>query len=242
MWVGTNVRFCYTVFIKKKGDFLAMKRTFLFATIASILSINAYAVSTTVTSKDYVDTTRQATIPASGTNSATPGDTVVTYTDTAGTIGERGICDADAQADGDCDNGDLVTNDLLNDAMDWVDGTVSGEPGTVPVYDQDGYLGSAERGIYDGSNGYNSSTDADKLVTAAALQSATNLSETTVTYKTCYETYNGDCILWNLSDKNVYGAVERCESRSDCVLGECVPYGLPTCNNGICDYVNCEVS
>ena len=33
-----------------------MKRTFLFATIASVLSINAYAVSATVTSKDYVDT------------------------------------------------------------------------------------------------------------------------------------------------------------------------------------------
>ena len=67
MWVGTNVRFCYTVFIKKKGDFLAMKRTFLFATIASILSINAYAVSATVTSKDYVDAadaTKQDKLPS----------------------------------------------------------------------------------------------------------------------------------------------------------------------------------
>ena len=98
-----------------------MKRTFLFATIASILSINAYAVSATVTSKDYVDTTRQATIPASGTNSETPGDTVVTYTDTAGTIGERGICSSDAYDDGDCGDNELVTTDVIYDVLDYVD-------------------------------------------------------------------------------------------------------------------------
>ena len=237
MGVGTNVRFCYTVFVKKKGDFLAMKRTFLFATIASILSINAYAVSTTVTSKDYVDTTRQATIPASGTNASTPGDTVVTYTSTAGTIGERGICDVEARSDGDCDNGDLVTNDLLNDAMGWVEGAVSGSAGTVPVYDQDGYLGSAERGIYDGSNGYNSSTDADKLVTAAALN---NLPTTTVTYKTCTE-WSGiphtdaNCLLWNLSDKPVYG---NCTSNSDCNSVVCEDNGAwARCSNGRCECV-----
>ena len=37
-----------------------MRRTFLFATIASILSINAFAVSATVTSKDYVDAADEA--------------------------------------------------------------------------------------------------------------------------------------------------------------------------------------
>ncbi|MBQ6736305.1 MAG: hypothetical protein IJQ90_02335 [Alphaproteobacteria bacterium] len=68
-----------------------MSKKLLFGAIASVLTINAYAVSSTVTSKQYVDTTRQATIPASGTNSETPGETVVTYTSTAGTIGERGI-------------------------------------------------------------------------------------------------------------------------------------------------------
>ena len=62
-----------------------------FGAIASVLSINSVMADTTVTSKQYVDTTRQATIPAAGTNAATPGTTVVTYTNTAGTIGERGI-------------------------------------------------------------------------------------------------------------------------------------------------------
>ena len=138
-----------------------MKRTFLFATIASILSINAYAVSATVTSKDYVDTTRQATIPASGTNALTPGDTVVTYTSTAGTIGERGICDA--EADGDCGDNFLVTRDLL--------------------------------------------------------ERATDLTTTTVTYKTCTEWVanapqtDANCLLWQLSDRDVYG---KCTSDSEC--------------------------
>ena len=177
MWVGTNVRFCYTVFIKKKGDFLAMKRTFLFATIASILSINAYAVSATVTSKDYVDTTRQATIPASGTNSETPGDTVVTYTDTAGTIGERGICDAGMS---DCDGNSLVTSDRLHDT----------------------------------------------------------LSTTTVTYKTCTE-WSGtphtdeNCILWNLTDKYVYGSCidvgQSCTTDYDCCN--------ENCSGGVCSTI-----
>ena len=152
-----------------------MKHTFLFATIASILSINAYAVSTTVTSKDYVDTTRQATIPASGTNSATPGDTVVTYTSTAGTIGERGIFDdwsVIIEANNLQDN--LVTAGALLQATDdiWdnlLPELLTGTAGTVPVYDSNGELGSAERGIYDGSNGYNSSTDANKLITAGAV-------------------------------------------------------------------------
>lgn len=71
---------------------------------------NAYAVTSTVTSKDYVDTEvgkKQNTIPVSGTNASTPGTTVVTYTNTAGTIGERGICN-DPDED-DCNVGDLVT-------------------------------------------------------------------------------------------------------------------------------------
>ncbi len=75
---------------------------------------NAYAVTSTVTSKDYVDTEvgkKQNTIPVSGTNASTPGTTVITYTDIAGTIGERGICN-DPDED-DCDGGDLITVNQL---------------------------------------------------------------------------------------------------------------------------------
>ena len=203
-----------------------MKKYLSFCVIASVLSINAYAVSATVTSKDYVDTTRQATIPASGTNSETPGDTVVTYTSTAGTIGERGIFDPENDFDyenneiAEGHEGDLVTAGIYEHLAGVNQAVSGGTEGSVPVYDGRGRLGNAERGIYDGSTIYNSSTDADKLVTAAALQSATNnLPQKTVTYKTCTQ-WSGtphtdaNCLLWNLSDTNVVGY--QCNTSADC--------------------------
>ena len=87
-----------------------------FGAIASILTINSVLADTTVTSKTYVDTTRQATIPAAGTNEDEPGETVVTYTNTAGVIGERYICDADTEENGDCGGEDLVTASALHNA------------------------------------------------------------------------------------------------------------------------------
>ena len=160
-----------------------MKRTFLFATIASILSINAYAVSSTVTSKDYVDTTRQATIPAFGTNSETPGETVVTYTDTAGTIGERFIFD-----------------------------------GELPRFidDDDDIELTTVRGV------------------KSLLESATNLPEKTVTYKTCVS-WSGtphtdaNCLLWNLSDTNV--VMNRCTTNADCLGVQGLGCAQPLCDN-----------
>ena len=211
-----------------------MKRTFLFATIASILSINAYAVSATVTSKDYVDTTRQATIPASGTNASTPGDTVVTYTDTAGTIGERGIFDD--WSVGIVENSlqdNLVTAGVLLDATgeiyDDMPELPTGTAGTVPVYDNNGELGSAERGIYDGVNGY-SSDDADKLVTAAALH---YLPEARVTHKECVGWLNNECVLWNLSEVPV--RAWQCETDNDCRGYSTMCGGIGgECSNGSC--------
>ena len=71
--------------------------TFVFAGIISAIIGTAYAVGeNTVTSKSYVDAmdaTKQGIIPVTGTNASTPGTTVVTYTGTAGTIGERAIFD-----------------------------------------------------------------------------------------------------------------------------------------------------
>ena len=81
-----------------------MKRTFLFATIASILSINAYAVSSTVTSKDYVDNaleTKQDTIET-GLVDLNGYDlpAIVSYDETNGITGNRiGILDQETIAD-----------------------------------------------------------------------------------------------------------------------------------------------
>ena len=142
---------------------------FTFGAIASVLALNAFATSSTVTSKDYVDAQdalKQNKIPATGTNASTPGDTVVTYTTTGnGVIGERGIF-----------------SDYTE--YDWDDGT-----------------------------------DEDKLVTAGAVASVINMVDnlptTGGTYAECYQYDNGNCILWELHGKMVYGNGRSCSGNGE---------------------------
>ena len=75
-----------------------MKRTLLFTAIASILTSGAFAVSSTVTSKDYVDTkveTKQDKISNNMKNTPYGGmnapDSVITDTATDGTVAKRVI-------------------------------------------------------------------------------------------------------------------------------------------------------
>ncbi len=192
------------------------KKLFLFGTIASVIAINSVFADTIVTSKSYVDTTRQATIPVAGTNEDEPGETVVTYTGTAGQIGERGICNN--EKDDDCAPNDLVTVRELDFAV--MNNMPTGERDTVVMYNGIGGQIGGSRGIYDGSTTYDSSTDADKLVTASVVQNATNLPEKTVTHRICTSWIDGqshtdaNCLLWNLVDETVYGA--QCNTADDC--------------------------
>ena len=116
--------------------------------IASVLALNAYATSSTVTSRDYVDAQdalKQNKIPVTGTNSATPGTTVVTYTGTAGQIGERGIFDYETGYDDENGGvasgheGDLVTAGNIVPAIDDLYSIVETETSvldaTCEVYD-----------------------------------------------------------------------------------------------------------
>ena len=163
------------------------KKTLLLGAIASIIAINSVFADTTVTSKQYVDTTRQATIPAADTNYEANGGgvSVVTYTENAGVLGERYICDAEAFDNEECGNDNLVTLDSLDYA-------INGQP------------------------------------------------ETTVTYKTCYQEVNGDCILWNLRDKYVYGHDSDCINNNDCSI-ICHTWGRcgGTCQNRTCSCSDC---
>ena len=96
--------------------------TFIFAGIMSAIIGTAYAVGeNTVTSKSYVDAQdalKQNKIPISGTNSATLGSTVVTYTGTAGTIGERGIYDGSTILDDSDYNSVTTISGAYNILMD----------------------------------------------------------------------------------------------------------------------------
>ena len=136
-----------------------MKTLTIAAILGAVTIIPAFAEDTPdanagrniPTSVSYVQAsvnTKQAKIPAATTNSATPGTTVVTYTGTAGQIGERGI--------------------------------------------------------YDGGN-YTAGTDANKLVTASALNdSVTNIPTITTSKLTCAN--SPTCDLWTLDNtQQVYG-------------------------------------
>ncbi len=193
-----------------------IKKSFLLGVITSVIAINSVFADATITTKNYVDTTRQATIPAAGTNEDTPGETVVTYTDTAGVIGERGIYDGGILWKKD---DRLTTVYGVEEMIDSISPT--GTAGTVPVYDNDGELGNVSRGIYDGSTTYDSSTDADKLVTASALQDSIPSQFVTVTEKSCEEYIentehtDSNCLLWRFTNVDVLAdcSDSKCDSK-----------------------------
>ena len=128
-----------------------MLKKILLSSMLSIVATGAFAVSSTVTSKDYVDdlvATKQVKIPAAGATGVGAGETIITYTGAAGTIGERGI--------------------------------------------------------YSDASSYNATTDADKIITASALNGAvSNISTTETSKLTCYDT---NCTLWNIGTQTAYGA------------------------------------
>jgi len=127
-----------------------MKRI-LTGTVLMVLALPCYATGDNVaTSAGYVDAAlelKQATIPAAGASGVGAGSTVMTYTATSGTIGERAL--------------------------------------------------------YTDASSYDASTDADKMITASALNGAiTSMPTTTTTKLTCQN--SPACTLWTISDQTAY--------------------------------------
>ena len=131
------------------------KKTLFASVIAALVIMPSFAAEPTpaerktVTSVNYVTNqiaTRQPKIPVAGTNTSNTGTSVVMYTGTEGTIGERQIFNGGTYTEG---------------------------------------------------------TDANKLVTASALNnSVTNIPTMTTSKLTCA---NQDCTLWTIDDQTVYG-------------------------------------
>ncbi len=99
------------------------KKILLSSIIAAMVAMPSFAAGDSiVTSKSYVDTQvglKQDKIPATGNATGGTGTTVVMYTDTAGTVGERGIYSGTSYTSADANK--LVTASALN-------GTVSNIP------------------------------------------------------------------------------------------------------------------
>lgn len=174
---------------------------FTLGAIASVLIINStFAVTSTVTSKDYVDNavaTKQAVIPAQS------GDWVVMYPnddngDDDGAIGMRQIITDVGNYD---EGNELVTvgaiNSALQDRQDVIPGGTSGN--LVTYTGTAGTVGSAA--VYNASNAYSGQTTS--LVQAqhvnAAAMNAFNAHITCNTYATPGDT-GSECLLWNVNN------------------------------------------
>ncbi len=126
-----------------------------FGAIASIIAINSVFANTVVTSRTYVDNQDALKVNIAqgvGTNNANVGKTLV--------VNSSG-------------NLELGTVDVPT--------LPEGTAGNVVTYDSNGDIGG-EMEIYDGSDEYDSSTDADKLVSGSALETKQNLIKTNDSY------------------------------------------------------------
>ena len=205
-----------------------MKRTFLFATIASILSINAFADPATITTQDYVDNKFQEKIPA---GSFGANNSVVTYDSTTGDVQERLILHPagtmnEANILNVLTHGKLFEDSALSTIykralgatdeqyqnallpgkyIDTIFGRkqqkiTPGTTGSVAIFNGE-INGSAlftERAIYDGSTTYDSTTDADKLITAGAVETKQN-KMTCTRYLDNAEETDENCLLWSIN-------------------------------------------
>lgn len=71
---------------------MRIKSSVMIGVLVSVMTVCAAFADSVVTSKSYVDAQdalKQNKIPVSGTNITTRGNSIITYTDTAGQIGER---------------------------------------------------------------------------------------------------------------------------------------------------------
>ena len=169
------------------------KTSFIFAGIMASIIGNAYAVGeNTVASKAYVDT-KQVKLHAANAEPANNGTTVVTYTDTEGTTGERGIFDYSTgmttnENTGSTEivtghEGDLLTagetvpimirfGQFAEAVSDAIGPLMNGTGGTVVVRDNNGKP-YASANIYDDTvANYDSSTQSHDIPTMGAVMSA----------------------------------------------------------------------
>ena len=97
---------------------------FTIGAIVSALTINSVFATgeNIVASKSYVDT-KQIKLHAANANPANNGTTVVTYTDTEGTPGERGIYDGSTTYSAATDSDSLITAGALGAAVPSIETT-----------------------------------------------------------------------------------------------------------------------
>lgn len=169
-----------------------MSKKLLFGVITLVLTSTAFADPVTITTQDYVDTTKQNKIPASGTGGAynmPMPDSVITDTATDGTIAKRFIIEGD-------DNGGA--DGLWLGDNDWLGNQLA--------------VGNLAHFLADGNNfqGINETDIKTGVVTIGLLDRAFKrrqiITDNKQLKKVCVRYIDGatetseNCLLWNLPD------------------------------------------
>ena len=135
-----------------------------FISLAAIMASFAASADTIVTSKTYVDTTRQAKITP-----ATTG-TLATYNGqdaNGGAVFSSTVVHSANTYTAGTDDNKIPT---MGAVMAQITSNVpSGTANNVATYDGQGKLSATGRGVYSDASSYTAADDADKLVTASAL-------------------------------------------------------------------------
>ena len=229
-------------------------KSYIFAgIIAAITMGNAMATDeNTVTSKSYVDARdelKQNKIPATGTNASTPGDTVVTYTSTAGTIGERGIYDSGIAID---KQGQIVSGhegDLVP-ASEFV-------PAVIDIHnDIINNITSVNNSITDVNNSItnmgNSITNITNQMNAQTLESV-NVQLPLTCANSCAGLSGdklaaceaaagaaGGCTLWEIGSVGIAHKLYSCTAQTVASCPSCGTGTKKACENNICTCNVCK--
>lgn len=196
-----------------KSNYGVLFTAIALSVVATPIGALANMVITSRTYVDNQDATKQNKIPVAGTNAATPGDSVVMYTDTAGTIGERGI-------------------------FDYTDSTHYSDHAVVTGHEDDlvpaAAYGNLENQLVS-IQGDISDIETSISNVSGTIPDLSNLTQTTITTKTCVEWVDGasqtdaNCLLWDLVNTTAYACIANGNS---CTLdGECCSN---VCTNGSC--------
>lgn len=198
-----------------------MKRTLLFTAIMSILTLNAHATSATVTSRDYVDAQdalKQDLIPEAGVNAEENGggESVVTYTDEEGVLGERGICEDSTD---NCNQADIATFGLVGDVATNINNNMETNINTN--------INNAVDYLINVNNNNNDITNMANTLTSQSLTPVVVQSPLA-----CAKMENNDCVLWSIGGSAIVHKLDDCKTDQDCP--NCDSGFMKRCDDGLC--------
>ncbi|MBQ6736444.1 MAG: hypothetical protein IJQ90_03065 [Alphaproteobacteria bacterium] len=181
--------------------------------IASVLTINAFAETTTstITTQSYVDTNFQSKIPAGTVNSGS----VVAYTSDAGTVGERGLYNANyARYAAQTANSNyayykdyLPTMDMLTKALTYLSNGIEYTPLAdatssyhwIPVFSSNNQVAFDHLLTVNSADAMNSSRDASQYIPTMAAMTEKQDKMTCTRYLDNAEETDENCLLWSIN-------------------------------------------